>query len=130
MLASRDDPHNRIEGADHELPPGDDARPVEGNGRDRDEQHGGRREDRDPDSSARGGHGGIEVNKKERYDASKVLVDALTSEYLHIRRTAIECLKKIYRNEGRFYRADAHKKDRADKQKKWRTFIRKEYRGR
>ena len=82
-----------------------------------------------PAMQARYGRGG-DIDKKERYDASKVLVDALTSDYLHIRSVAIECLKQIYRNEGRFYRADAPKKDRIDKQKKWRRFILKEYRGR
>ena len=82
-----------------------------------------------PAMQARFGRG-LDVDKKERYDASKVLVDALTSDYLHIRWAAIECLKVIYRNEGRFYRPEAPKKDRIDKQKKWRKFIRDEYRGR
>jgi hypothetical protein len=73
---------------------------------------------------------GREFDKKERYDASRVLVDALMSDYIHIRSVAIECLKKIYRNEGRFYRPEQSKKDRLDKQKGWKKFIRKEYTGR
>lgn len=82
-----------------------------------------------PAMQARYGRG-LDVDKKERYDASKVLVDALTSDYLHIRTVAIDCLKVIYRNQGRFYQPNAPKKDRIDKQKRWRKFIRDEYRGR
>lgn len=82
-----------------------------------------------PAMQARFARGG-DIDKKERYDASRVLVDALMSDYIHIRSVAIECLKKIYRNEGRFYRPDQPRKDRLDKQKQWKKFILKEYRGR
>ena len=68
----------------------------------------------------------IEINKRQRYDASKLLVDALDSKYSHIREAAISSLKKIYRTEKAFmYEPEMDKKERRDPIRKWRSFIRK-----
>jgi len=64
---------------------------------------------------------------KDRKDISKDLLEALDSEFLHVRSAAFESLKKIYRTEvGFMYVADMNKKERQAAIENWRKFVRKQ----
>jgi hypothetical protein len=64
---------------------------------------------------------------KDRKDISKVLLDALDSDFLHVRSAAFESLKKIYRTQsGWMYVADMTKKERAEPIRNWKKFIDKQ----
>ncbi len=64
------------------------------------------------------------IPKRERFKASKPLVDALTHKYTPIRQTAIDCLKAIY-GQTRLYQPDLPLKKRIDIQKDWKKQIEK-----
>ena len=64
---------------------------------------------------------------KDRKDMSKDLLDALDSEFLHVRSAAFESLKKIYRTEvGFMYVPDMNKAERKGPIENWRKFVRKQ----
>ncbi|HEY7514601.1 MAG TPA: hypothetical protein VIC87_08990 [Vicinamibacteria bacterium] len=70
--------------------------------------------------------GGLDVNKKERYEVADLLVELLDSEFLHVRVAAFESLKAIYRTQsGHFYEPTMTKKERAEPIKSWEKFVRK-----
>jgi len=62
------------------------------------------------------------IPKRERFKASKPLVDALTHRYTPIRQAAIDCLKAIY-GQTRLYQPDLPPKKRMDIQKDWKKQI-------
>ena len=66
---------------------------------------------------------GVEIDKKERRKAGKVLVKLLLDDYMHVRTAAIECLKKMYRNNGLLYQPDAPLSDRKNKQRDWKKHV-------
>jgi len=69
----------------------------------------------------------VEVDKRERYAASRVLVKALDSDYLHVRISAVAALKKVYRTENAFmYEPEMDKRDRKDAIRRWDSFIKKQ----
>ena len=76
-----------------------------------------------------GGIRAVGVNRKERHNASKPLVKALTNDYLSIRQAAIDCLTAIY-STSNLYRADARKKERSNAQKSWERLIKRQSRRR
>jgi len=64
---------------------------------------------------------------KDRKEVSKVLLDALDSDYLHVRSAGFESLKRIYRTQsGWLYVPDMTKKERAEPIKNWRKFVGKQ----
>jgi len=63
---------------------------------------------------------------KDRKDISKVLLDALDSDFLHVRSAAFESLKKVYRTQNGMYRPDMTKKQRAEPIRYWNKFIDKQ----
>ncbi len=68
----------------------------------------------------------IEV-PRDRKDVSKFLLDALDSDFLHIRAAAFESLRKVYRTQsGYMYVPDMTKKQRAEPIKTWRKFVGKQ----
>jgi hypothetical protein len=69
---------------------------------------------------------GILLDKGDRYEASKVLAEALDSDFLHVRVAAIESLKKIYQTQQAFmYEPTKDKKaDRRESIEKWKRYIR------
>ena len=71
----------------------------------------------------------VGLNRKERHNASKPLVKALTSDYLYIRQAAIDCLKAIYSTKN-LYRADANEKARKARKKYWEGYIKRQSRRR
>jgi hypothetical protein len=61
---------------------------------------------------------------KDRKDVSKFLLDALDSDFIHVRAAALESLMKMYRTGQAFmYVADMNKKARAEPIKTWRKFV-------
>ena len=64
----------------------------------------------------------VPIPKRERYAASKQLVKALTHQYFHIRKAAIESLKAIY-GDARFYQPEMSPAKRKQKQKEWQKYI-------
>jgi hypothetical protein len=69
----------------------------------------------------------IEVSKRERKSVSLDLVDALDSDYLHVRACAFDALKKMYRTPSGFmYVETMDKKGRQDAIKLWRKFVLKQ----
>ena len=71
----------------------------------------------------------VGVNRKERLNASKPLVKALTHDRLHMRQAAIDCLKAIYGTIN-LYRADASEADRKKAKRSWEGYIKRQSRGR
>ena len=65
----------------------------------------------------------VPIDRDGRFATSKPLVDALDSEFLHLRQAAIECLWAIY-GERNFYHADLSPADRKKRQGAWRNYIR------
>ncbi len=66
----------------------------------------------------------VGLNRKERLNASKPLVKALTNDYLYIRQAAIDCLVAIYAT-NHLYRADANEKARKARKKYWESYIKR-----
>ena len=62
--------------------------------------------------------------KALRFEASRPLVDALTSKYRALRDLAIACLRALYGTEL-FYKPDANASERAKTQRAWAREIRK-----
>ena len=62
--------------------------------------------------------------KAQRYEASRPLVDALTSKHRALRDLAIACLRALYGTEL-FYEPDASASERAKAQRAWAREIRK-----
>ena len=60
----------------------------------------------------------IPIPKEKRYQASRVLVKALRSKHDIIRKTAIECLNRIYRR-TLLYRYNAPPGQRNERYRKW-----------
>lgn len=61
---------------------------------------------------------------KDRKEMSKFLLDALDSDFLHIRAAALESLKKVYRTQSdMMYVPDMTKKERVDSIRAWRKFV-------
>ena len=60
--------------------------------------------------------------KKDRYEASKVLVNQLVKPPLHVRILAIECLKNMY-GARRGYVAEDDKSKRSKRQSEWSKYI-------
>jgi hypothetical protein len=64
---------------------------------------------------------------RDRKDVSLKLCDALDSDLIHVRESAFEALKKIYRTPSGFmYVVDMDKKARQDAIKSWRNYVRKQ----
>jgi len=71
----------------------------------------------------------VEVDKKDRYDASRELLRAADSDSPRVRATAIEALRKIYRMMSGFgYRDNMDKRERRGILKLWERHIDKERR--
>jgi len=82
-----------------------------------------------PDVLARRYTAAVEIDKRDRYDASKELVDALDSDFVHVRAAAIDALRKIYRSPNGFgYREDMDKRERRNIIRLWERHIDKERR--
>ncbi len=69
---------------------------------------------------------GQKIDKLERFQASKALVDALMDERLHIREIAIESLKTIYDTSARMYQAAQSRRDRKTRKSAWMDYIKRE----
>ncbi len=67
----------------------------------------------------------LKFDKKDRYNTARPLVKALQADRQHIRRAAINCLKRIYSNEGLFYQPDLPPNGRKDKARDWLRYIKK-----
>jgi len=61
---------------------------------------------------------------RERYKASRELVDALMDKHVHVRQLAIDCLVAVY-GETRGYKSTAPDSERKRIQKKWAKAIRR-----
>ena len=66
----------------------------------------------------------VPIPKRERFNASKPLVAALTHDAFHVRQAAIDCLRAIY-GESRLYQADLPAPLRSKRKKEWERFIKK-----
>ncbi len=64
------------------------------------------------------------IPKRERFKASKLLVEALVHRYTPIRQAAIDCLKALY-GQTRLYQPDLPLKRRMDIKKDWQKLIEK-----
>jgi len=68
----------------------------------------------------------IEV-PKDRKEVSLKLCDALDSDYIHVRASAFEALKRVYRTPSGFmYVVDMSKKDRKDAISSWKKYVNKQ----
>ena len=65
----------------------------------------------------------VPIPKRPRYSASKQLVSALTDQYFHIRKAAIESLFAIYADR-KFYQPGMAPAKLKAKQKEWSRYIR------
>lgn len=82
-----------------------------------------------PDTLARRYTAAVEIDKRDRYGASKELLRGLDSEFIHVRAAAFDALKKIYRTQSGFmYSEKMDKRERRDPIKKWERFIERERR--
>ena len=64
----------------------------------------------------------VPIPKEERYQASEELVKALTHQYFHIRKAAIDALFAIYADR-KFYQPEMTAAKRKAKQKEWKKYI-------
>jgi len=71
----------------------------------------------------------VDYNRKERYDASRPLVEGLVADQLWLRTACFDILRTIYRNpNGLFYQPTMDARARKDKRSEWQKYITKEKR--
>jgi hypothetical protein len=71
----------------------------------------------------------LEVNRKDRYDASQPLLEGLNSDFPLVRVAAFESLKKMYRTQNaQFYVPSMDKKARQKPISEWKKFVQNQYR--
>jgi len=62
-------------------------------------------------------------DRRERYRASDMLVDALMDDRLHVRKVAIRSLMKIYDSTARLYQPQQNRRMRRSRAKAWKKYI-------
>jgi hypothetical protein len=71
--------------------------------------------------------GVLDVDKRDRYDASAKLIKALDSESLPVRNAAFDALKKIYRTStGFMYEPTMTRKEREKPIKEWDRYVKRQ----